>query len=193
MKSANKPLYLPITFALFSTYISETLMLNITCGFMGQQYNVFKKRLPHFFSSQNQVFGFKSQIMSNNVIKKQVNSENEILFLQNLYRQIRPLGLGNRSCMNVRGIGNFLQLFGENMLLNVGFSHSLSWAVSAGIQVSILYPAKKSIFRLFTTDIQYLGEICEWIHDIKRPNAYREKGITYYKEKLIFKKGKKQK
>jgi hypothetical protein len=161
MKSANKPLYLPITFALFSTYISETLMLNITCGFMGQQYNVFKKRLPHFFSSQNQVFGFKSQIMSNNVIKKQVNSENEILFLQNLYRQIRPLGLGNRSCMNVRGIGNFLQLFGENMLLNVGFSHSLSWAVSAGIQVSILYPAKKSIFRLFTTDIQYLGEICE--------------------------------
>jgi hypothetical protein len=126
MRNVNKPLHMPITFALFSTYISEQLVINITCGFMGQQYNIFEMNLPHFFASQNQVLGLNSQVISNNVTKEQAKSNVEILFIQNLYRQMRPLGLGNKSCMNVRGIGNFLQLFDTNMLLNVGFSHSLA-------------------------------------------------------------------
>lgn len=69
--------------------------------------------------------------------------------------------------MQIRGVGYTIILGDLTLGLEVGFSHGFYMMLPVNVQLSTAYPKKKNVFRLYTTSIQYLNEVCEIIHPIR--------------------------
>lgn len=87
----------------------------------------------------------------------------------------------------IEGIGYRAKMEGKNLVLQVGFSHPVEFAVSEGLSIEVQEQTKITVNGI---DKQQVGEIAAQIRRIRPPDAYKGKGIRYADEVVHKKVGK---
>lgn len=88
--------------------------------------------------------------------------------------------------LEMNGIGFKAEVRGKNLVLDVGFSHSVEFAIPEGITVAM----EKNVIVITGTDKQLVGSVAAKIRGIKPPEPYLGKGIKYSDELIRRKAGK---
>jgi len=88
--------------------------------------------------------------------------------------------------LEINGIGFKAVTTGNNLVLNVGFSHQVNYAFPEGIKISV----EKNIITISGFDKQKVGQVAAEIRAIKKPEPYKGKGIKYLDEVIRRKAGK---
>ncbi|MEK7589656.1 MAG: 50S ribosomal protein L6 [Patescibacteria group bacterium] len=86
----------------------------------------------------------------------------------------------------VEGIGYKVDKQGNDVVLNVGFSHSVKIAIPEGVVVVL----EKNVITISSTDKEKVGQFAAKIRAIKKPEPYKGKGIKYDDEVVRRKQGK---
>jgi large subunit ribosomal protein L6 len=79
----------------------------------------------------------------------------------------------------VNGVGYRAELKGKQLLLNLGFSNPIEYALPEGVTVAV--EANNRII-VSSSDRQRLGQVCAEIRSLRPPEPYKGKGIRYEKE-----------
>lgn len=88
--------------------------------------------------------------------------------------------------LEINGVGFKVNLNGDKLVLNVGFSHPVEYKIPEGIKITV----EQNIISISGIDKQKVGQVAAEIRDIKKPEPYKGKGIKYIDEKIIRKSGK---
>jgi len=88
--------------------------------------------------------------------------------------------------LEVNGVGYKVALQGNTLKLEVGYSHSVEFALPEGITANV----EKNLITISGIDKQQVGEISAQIRRIRKPEPYKGKGIKYLDEVIRRKAGK---
>ena len=94
---------------------------------------------------------------------------------------------GYEKTLELMGVGYRVQQSGDGIVLNVGYSHSVQIKPLEGVTLTV---EGNNRVHVRGTDKQKVGEVAAIIRKVRRPNAYKEKGIRYAGEVLHLKPGK---
>ena len=99
--------------------------------------------------------------------------------------------------MDVVGVGYKADVQGRRVLFSLGYSHPIEFPLPEGIDVrSERVPTKTSIqqYQLTLTlsgiDKQKLGQVAAEMHNLRKPDPYKGKGVRYADVQLKLKPGK---
>jgi len=85
------------------------------------------------------------------------------------------------------GVGYKMEIKGKDVVLTVGFSHTVSLPIPEGVTAKV----EKNLMTLESTDKESLGQFAADIRRVKPPEPYLGKGIRYEGEIIRRKQGKK--
>lgn len=129
----------------------------------------------------------------NNILQLQVESkEKKIQSLHGLYRtiinnMIIGVSQGFEKKLIINGVGYRSYVEGNQLILNLGYSHSIYITIPNTISIKVENNTNISIKGI---DKQLVGEIAAKIRSMRTPEPYKGKGIKYINEKIIRKIGK---
>ncbi len=89
--------------------------------------------------------------------------------------------------LEIEGIGYKVALQGNNLILNLGFSHPVNFKAVPGITFKV----EKNIIAVSGIDKEAVGQAAANIRKIRKPEPYKGKGIHYLGEVIKRKAGKK--
>jgi large subunit ribosomal protein L6 len=89
--------------------------------------------------------------------------------------------------LDIVGVGYKAEQKGENLLLNIGYSHPIYFIPPSGITVQVSSPTQIIISGI---DKQLVGMVSAKIRAFKEPEPYKGKGIKYSDEQITRKAGK---
>ena len=89
--------------------------------------------------------------------------------------------------LEIQGIGYRAAAEGNNLVLNIGFSHPVKFSPPIGIKITV----EKSFIKIFGADKNLVGKTAAEIRSLKKPEPYKGKGIRYKGEVVKIKAGKK--
>ncbi|HXF43889.1 MAG TPA: 50S ribosomal protein L6 [Candidatus Paceibacterota bacterium] len=100
------------------------------------------------------------------------------------------LGLmkGFEKTLILEGVGYRVMKSGENLEMNLGFSHPVRYAAVPGIQFEV---EKNTILKIKGFDKELVGRVAAEIRALKKPEPYKGKGFRYSDEVIRRKAGKK--
>lgn len=87
----------------------------------------------------------------------------------------------------LEGVGYRMEIKGTDVVLTVGFSHTVPLAIPAGVTAKV----EKNVLTLESVDKEVLGQFAANIRRVKPPEPYLGKGIRYEGEVILRKQGKK--
>jgi len=93
---------------------------------------------------------------------------------------------GYEKKLQMEGVGYRAALEGEDLVLQVGFTHPVRVKAPAGIKISV----EKSVILVSGIDKELVGQIAAKIRSIRPPEPYKGKGIRYEGEHIRRKLGK---
>ncbi len=93
---------------------------------------------------------------------------------------------GFEKSLDVIGVGYKVNLQGNTIVLNVGFSHPINFVLPAGIQAKV----ENTKVTISGCDKQVVGEVAAQIRRVRPPEPYKGKGIKYSDETIRRKAGK---
>lgn len=88
--------------------------------------------------------------------------------------------------LEMNGIGFKAEVKGKDLVLDVGYSHSVKFAIPEGISITM----EKNVINIKGFDKHLVGSTAAKIRDIKPPEPYQGKGIKYAEELVRRKAGK---
>ena len=91
--------------------------------------------------------------------------------------------------LEINGVGYRAAVQGNDLVLQLGFSHDVKYPIPAGIAIKCDKPTAITISGF---DKQKVGQVAAEIRGWKKPEPYKGKGIKYATETLIRKEGKKK-
>jgi len=94
---------------------------------------------------------------------------------------------GFQKNLEIVGVGYRAQLQGQNLVLNVGYSHPVEIVPPAGISFEVPAPTKIIVKGI---DKQKVGQMAAEIRIVRKPEPYKGKGIRYEGEFVRHKEGK---
>ncbi|MAF43187.1 MAG: 50S ribosomal protein L6 [Parcubacteria group bacterium] len=94
---------------------------------------------------------------------------------------------GYEKKLEIQGIGYKAALEGENLVLQIGFTHP----VKIKTPESIKFVVEKNIITVSGIDKELVGQITAKIRQVRPPEPYKGKGIRYLGEHVRRKEGKK--
>lgn len=94
---------------------------------------------------------------------------------------------GHTKDLEIHGLGFRVQLTGQKLVFNLGFSHPVDFIVPEGVKVSVPKPSE---IKLEGADKTIVGLVASQIRAIKPPEPYKGKGIRYVGEVIKRKQGK---
>lgn len=89
--------------------------------------------------------------------------------------------------LEIEGVGYRAAVQGNEIVLNVGFSHPVHLVIPDGITAEVV----KNTITLTGSDKEALGQFAANVRKVKKPEPYKGKGIRYQGEYIIRKQGKK--
>lgn len=99
--------------------------------------------------------------------------------------------------MDVVGVGYKLEVQGDKLNFSLGYSHPIIYDLPAGIEAKVeRINTKNSISQYQTTltlsgiDKQKLGQVAAELHRLRKPDAYKGKGVRYADRTYRLKPGK---
>lgn len=109
------------------------------------------------------------------------------LFRALINNMIIGVSKGFKRNLEIQGIGYTAALKGKNLVLNLGFSHSILFKPPSEVELEV--PSRTEI-SVAGINKQLVGEIAAKIRSFKPPEPYKGKGIRYLGEKVRRKVGK---
>jgi large subunit ribosomal protein L6 len=89
--------------------------------------------------------------------------------------------------LQIVGVGYRGEVQGQKVNLSLGYSHPVVFDVPEGIKVEI---DKQNVITVSGADKQQVGQVAAELRSLRRPDAYKGKGIRYADEVLRLKVGK---
>jgi large subunit ribosomal protein L6 len=94
---------------------------------------------------------------------------------------------GYTRTLELMGVGYRVQVAGDGVVLNVGYSHPVEIHPPEGVTMEVEGNNRVHVRGI---DKQKVGQLAAQVRRVRPPNAYKEKGIRYQGELLRFKPGK---
>jgi large subunit ribosomal protein L6 len=95
---------------------------------------------------------------------------------------------GFQKVLEVNGVGYRAELNGNNLVLNVGYSHPVVFEPPEGISFEV--DARTRQIKVLGFDKALVGQVAADIRKVRPPEPYKGKGIKYLEEKIRRKAGK---
>ena len=131
-------------------------------------------------------------IQGSEVIVSRPNDDKENRSLHGLTRtlihnMIVGVTEGFKKNLEVNGVGYRVQMQGNNLVMNLGFSHQVTMEAPEGIKVEC--PSANAIV-ISGADKQMVGQFAAQVREKRPPEPYKGKGIKYAEEHIRRKEGK---
>ncbi|HOX21496.1 MAG TPA: 50S ribosomal protein L6 [Candidatus Paceibacterota bacterium] len=94
---------------------------------------------------------------------------------------------GYEKKLELEGIGFKAAVEGDNLILNLGFSHPVKFPIAQGLKITVV----KNLITISGIDKDLVGRTAAEIRSLKKPEPYKGKGIHYLGEVIRRKAGKK--
>jgi len=113
-----------------------------------------------------------------------------------LYNMTIGVTQGFRKQLDLVGIGYKAEVVGNKLTMSLGYSHPVEYIIPDDVQVKV-EKTKKKISGFVGTiyvegnDKQLVGQVTAEIRAIRKPDAYKGKGLRYSDEVIRLKEGKK--
>jgi large subunit ribosomal protein L6 len=91
--------------------------------------------------------------------------------------------------LEISGVGYRAAVQGQNLQLQLGYSHDIAFPIPQGIQVACPKPTEIVVTGI---DKQKVGQVAAEIRQFRPPEPYKGKGIKYAGEFILRKEGKKK-
>jgi len=88
--------------------------------------------------------------------------------------------------LEINGVGYKAAVQGKNLVLNLGYSHPIEFAIPQGLEIK----TEKNIIIISGSDKQLVGQTAAEIRALRKPEPYKGKGIKYAEEIIRRKTGK---
>jgi large subunit ribosomal protein L6 len=89
--------------------------------------------------------------------------------------------------LDLVGVGYRVQKQGEDLVLNLGFSHPVRYSPREGISIEVTDPTHFSVTGVSKEDV---GQVAAELRKLRPPEPYKGKGVMYRGEKIRRKAGK---
>lgn len=109
------------------------------------------------------------------------------LFRSLIYNMVHGVTQGYEKKLILSGIGYRAETKGKNLVLSVGYSNPVDFALPDGVTAAV---DKNVEVTLSSIDKELLGQAAANIRAIRPPEPYKGKGIMYADERIIRKAGK---
>jgi len=109
------------------------------------------------------------------------------LFRTLIYNMIEGVHKGYKKSLEIQGVGFTAEMKGRNLLLNLGYSHSILFKPPEEIVIEA--PSRTSII-ISGINKQIVGDVAAKIRAFRPPEPYKGKGIRYLGEEVRRKVGK---
>ena len=135
--------------------------------------------------------GIDVKVADNEVVVTRANDEKPVRSKHGLMRMlvanmVQGVSQGFEKKLEINGVGYRVNLQGQDLKLNLGFSHDVMYKVPAGVNIGI----DQNIITISGIDKQQVGQVAAEIRALKKPEPYKGKGIKYVDERIIRKSGK---
>ncbi len=101
---------------------------------------------------------------------------------------VTGVSTGYEKVLEINGVGYRAELDGKNLVLHVGFSHSVIVEPPRGIEFEV--DARTRQIKVMGYDKQVVGHVAADIRKVRPPEPYKGKGIKYIDERIRRKAGK---
>lgn len=108
-------------------------------------------------------------------------------YAAHIHNMITGVTEGFTKILEIEGVGYRAAVQGNQIVLNVGFSHPVALDIPEGVTAEVV----KNTITLTGTDKEMLGQFAANVRKVKKPEPYKGKGIRYQGEYIIRKQGKK--
>jgi large subunit ribosomal protein L6 len=107
----------------------------------------------------------------------------------NIANMVHGVSAGYSRSMEITGTGYRAAVQGKNLVLNLGFSHDVIFAIPDGIKITCERP---TAVKVEGTDKRLVGQVAAEIRGFRPPEPYKGKGVRYTDETIRRKEGKKK-
>ncbi|HNW14522.1 MAG TPA: 50S ribosomal protein L6 [Anaerolineaceae bacterium] len=105
-----------------------------------------------------------------------------------LNNMVQGVSKGFERVLEVNGVGYRAELNGNDLVLNVGFSHPVKFPAPEGITFEV--ESKARLVKVKGRDRQQVGQVAANLREIRPPEHYKGTGIRYQGEVVKLKAGK---
>ncbi len=109
------------------------------------------------------------------------------LFRSLIFNMVEGVTTGYEKKLVLSGIGYRAEVKGKTLILNVGYSNPVEFPLPDGVAANVENNTKLS---LTCIDKELLGQVAANIRNVRPPEPYKGKGISYADERIIRKAGK---
>jgi len=136
--------------------------------------------------------GLTVQAEGNVINVQRANNEKKIMGYHGLMRtlianMVEGVHNGFERKLEIIGIGYRAEMQGNNVVFYLGYSHPIVFALPQGISAQV---DKQTSLTIKGIDKELLGEIAAKMRALRKPDAYKNKGVKYAEEVLKKKAGK---
>jgi len=104
-----------------------------------------------------------------------------------IYNMVVGVTDGFKKQLKIVGIGYRGEVKGDSLVLNVGYSNPVDFALPAGITATC---SKDGMIEVMGIDKEQVGDVSAKIRKVRKPDRYKGKGIRYADETVKLKPGK---
>jgi large subunit ribosomal protein L6 len=94
---------------------------------------------------------------------------------------------GYRKPLEITGVGYRAAKVGDNLQLNLGYSHPIEIAPPAGVSFEVESPVRLTVVGI---DKELVGQVAAQVRATRKPEPYKGKGVHYLGEQIRRKAGK---
>lgn len=147
---------------------------------------------PNGTLTQNVHPNMAVNVEGSEIIVKRPNDEKENKALHGLTRSlvanmVTGVTEGFKKNLEVNGVGYRVQVQGQKLTMNLGFSHQVIMEAPEGIKIEA--PSANAIV-ISGADKQAVGQFAAQVREKRPPEPYKGKGIKYAEEHIRRKEGK---
>lgn len=102
---------------------------------------------------------------------------------------VKGVSTGYTKTLEITGTGYRASVQGSNLVMNLGYSHDVVYAIPAGIKITTPRPTAVTVEGV---DKQRVGQVALDIRNFRAPEPYKGKGVRYDNEVIRRKEGKKK-
>jgi large subunit ribosomal protein L6 len=102
---------------------------------------------------------------------------------------VTGVSTGFTKSMEITGTGYKAAMQGNELVLNLGYSHEIRYPTPAGIKIIC---EKPTAIKVEGMDKQQVGQVAAVIRGYRGPEPYKGKGVKYDNEVILRKEGKKK-
>lgn len=107
----------------------------------------------------------------------------------NIANMVKGVSQGYSKTLEITGTGYRAAVQGNNLVVNLGFSHDVVYAIPDGIKVTCEKPTS---IKIEGVDKRQVGQVCAELRSYRPPEPYKGKGVKFEGEAIRRKEGKKK-